>query len=445
MSERSNPARWEAPEPEWRGSRKLSPALLLACLALTFSGAQGFLGNPGELVRVIPVVQFCFAALVGFIAAPVARRRFIGASVVYIWFLCFLLLVGVMPTVSSFYGSERATMYGSLMVVVLICARALLSEIGLYGVLRALYFALAIIIPVVVAATLPEFIAALSSGRYSPFGFHPNAIAGMAALVVPMHVWLGPRRKAWRLVCLALAGLCLAVILATGSRGGVIAVVLALLLGTTLSGLGKGGVRMSWAKWLTILIVVLAMLVALIVLPGTNSYERATNYLTKKMALDSADRGINSGMSGRTKIWTSFLPVLLENLTLFGHGYRTTGEDVAGAVDNGYLTNTYELGVIPVCLIVGCYLFNLVRVIRLLFRDGTRGKSCLLTYACLIFLILASSVIGRGLFSYGDPLSIVALCLLVSADFDYREFRGVADETVQVPDLPRLENPATSL
>jgi O-antigen ligase len=267
----------------------------------------------------------------------------------------------------------------------------------------------------------------------------------MAALVVPMHVWLGPRRKAWRPVCLALAGLCLAVIVATGSRGGMVEVVLALLLGMTLSCIEKGGFRMSWGKWLTILIVVLAMIATLIVLPGSDTYERATGYVTKKMALDSADRGINSGMSGRTKIWTSFLPVLLENLTLFGNGYRTTGEDVAGAVDNGYLTNTYEIGVIPVCVIVGCYLINLVRVIRLLFQNGARGKSCLLMYVCLILLILTNGAIGRGLFSYGDPLSIAGLCLLVSADFDYSEFRGVADETGQVPDLLRFANRATSL
>lgn len=407
-------------------------ARALMTFAFLLSTLQFLIVERGdEMLRVIPIVVFCAAAIVGFICAPSSRRQAIAASCFHPQFILIFGIAGVLPTVSSIYSSQRATLYGALMVIVLLSARSLVTATGLDGILQSLYHSLAMAIPLVVALSLPSFLGALGGKRYSPFEFHPNILAMFCAVLAPLHLWIGGQGKLWRMVHWFGALFAAAVLFATGSRGSLISLVVALVCASLLKWMAEG-MRITQTRAISALLIAGALVAgSLGALRGSENADKAQNFVTQKLDLNSRDRGVSSGMSGRTKIWDSFVPLMLSTLSAFGNGYRTTSESFNRAIDNGYLTTIYELGVVPTLVILIVYGRNLWYTAWYYLR-GDGGDTALRTYFCLVGCALLNGAVTRVLFGYGDPVSIFTLCFVAAVRDDLKELRTI-------PVAPRAE------
>jgi len=380
---------------------------------------QYLIPHADESVRVIPIVVFCFAAIVYFITAPQTKSASAVCSVLYSPVLAFIVIAGFLPIISSYTTWQRSTTYGILMVVVLVAARILVSGLGLLAILQSFHRGLAFTLPLVTILSFKQLITSLASGaRYEPFGFHPNGIAEFAAVLVPLHIWFRLPGRAWSVFRWLSVPLCLIVIMATGSRSALAALTcgcLVVMAMRRLNHLGRG-IRRCYLVFSLVLILALLIMVAF----DSTVSTRISGYVWNKLELDSPQRGLNSGMSGRSKAFQSFSQTLSENITLFGNGYRSTDTDIGYAVDNGYLTITYELGLVPVCAVVGRHLFHLVRAIHLYLRRGATHRDLLPNYIGFLCTFLLVATVGRGLFSYGDPISVLAICFLIGTDFDFK-------------------------
>ncbi len=379
---------------------------------------QYLIPHADENVRVIPIIVFCLAAMVYFVTAPGPKAVSAVCSVLQSPVLAFIVIAGFLPIISSYSTWQRSTTYGILMVGVLMTARILVSGIGLLAILESFYKGLAFTIPMIPILSFREFAVSLASGgRYQPFGFHPNAIAEFAAILVPLHIWFAPQGRAWNIFRWFSVPICLLIIIATGSRSALAALACGCLVVLTIRQLSEPtrGVRRSH------LVIGLLLMLALCLAAFDNHVSsKIGGYVWDKLELDSPQRGLNSGMSGRSKAFESFSETLSDDITLFGNGYRSTDNDIDYAVDNGYLTIAYELGFIPVCAIVGRHLFHLIRAIQLYFRNRTPAQNMLQMYIGFISTFLLVATVGRGLFSYGDPISLLALCFLIASDVDFR-------------------------
>lgn len=408
-------------------SARLARALTTAAFVLSI--LQYLILDPSEEIRAIPILVFCLAAGIYCMTATSSGRQAALASIFHLPVLVFALLVAAMPTISAtFLSSSRAMWYGVLMAFVLISARILVTAIGLPGILRSFYIALSAGVPMVVSISATELLNSLrgGGGRYSPLAFHPNWIGNLAAILIPLNIWIGPPGAKWKVFRWASSALALLVVIASGSRSGLVT----LIVGCTVAAALQFSLHLgSWRFKRSHAIVLLVLMVLLLVFfSDSTATGRVGGYLWDRMALDSPGRGLDSGMSGRVVTFDAFRSTLTNSITLFGRGFRTTSED-GYFIDNGYLSSLYEIGVIPLCAVLGKYIWNLALLVRLYFRRGSSQKLCLLMYICLICTHLLTATVERALFSYGDPSSLLALCFLVATNFDFHTFRTARPAT----------------
>jgi hypothetical protein len=122
------------------------------------------------------------------------------------------------------------------------------------------------------------------------------------------------------------------------------------------------------------------------------------------------ERGIGSGMSGRLSDWGKAENRLAHGAWFYGHGMRST-EELPFPVDNGYLTVLYDLGVVPLLVIIGRFIqVTLVFLKRYWVCRQARD----LIFACFLIVFLVNNIVARYLFAIGNPFSLAALLFFVA-------------------------------
>ncbi|MFL6428050.1 MAG: O-antigen ligase family protein [Acidobacteriaceae bacterium] len=309
-----------------------------------------------------------------------------------------------------------SVLYGLVFIGVFLSARMILQEIGVPNVIRA--YSQAAILTICLSLITGRHTLFATSGRFTAgTRAHPNLISFMFAGFLPVIIWRAMEEKTvWKkraLVALSFASFGL--IFLTGSRGSLVAVLAA---GPAL--LARGATK-GWLQRFRIRHLHIILLLILVPLPVTfllqhNRIGQIGSYLLDFLSLTSTQRGVKSGLSGRTGIWQIAFQILrTHNRWLFGFGYRM-GERLVGTIDNGYVQLLFESGLIAGGLIIG----SMLRAFFLLWKASNLRENNPWTryYAmlwCLMVVYFLNNVSTRYLFSFGSPFSICILFLMTAS------------------------------
>jgi len=141
--------------------------------------------------------------------------------------------------------------------------------------------------------------------------------------------------------------------------------------------------------------------------------DKITGYLSSMLEFNSSDRGVNSGLTGRTDNWDKLLATIFSSIkaVLLGNGLRSGGVEVLGyAIDNGYLNMLYETGLVLTIFFVLSMIVNANKLRKSLLDVPNAIKAVALG---LFVFILFESIVARYLLSIGNPVSLfLVFCML---------------------------------
>ncbi len=363
----------------------------------------------------IPVVLVFTAALV--VLAGRARRD----RLLHLLSGGALLLTAVMFTqIVSYYDGDRySLLYGFTLIGIIFAARLILQQIGLPEVLHS-FFRAGVGITLFLAVAGRKSIAGYSAGsRFNGNGVaHPNLVAFVLAGFLPVLIWrtLEYRVPRQRRLMMGVCALNFLLIFISGSRGSLFAVLFAALV-LILRFAAAGRIqRILRVRHLHVIL-------ALILIPLLAAYfaqhgrlERLGDFFNTALNLTSSQRGIGSGLSGRTQFWALTLHILREqDRWLFGFGYRM-GDRLVGTIDDGYLQLLFESGLISGGIILSVMLATVFRLWRAT-RDGENNawlRYHLMLLSTLIVYLL-NNVSTRYLFSFGNSFSVCVIFMMCAS------------------------------
>jgi O-antigen ligase len=336
--------------------------------------------------------------------------------------------------------------YGLVFIGVFLCARLILQEIGVPNVIRA-YSQAAILTVCLSLISGRQTLFAGASGRFNGgTRAHPNLIGFILGGFFPVIVWRAMEEKAgWRKKALiGLSIVAFGMVFITGSRGTLFAV-LAAGAALLLRGVSVGWLRRFRVRHLHIILFLLLIPLAASLLLQHNRIGRVGSFLVDFLSLTSSQRGLKSGLSGRTGIWQIAFRVLrTHDRWLFGFGYRM-GDRLVGTIDNGYVQLLFESGLIAGGMILG----SMLRVFFLLWKVSHPRENNAWTryYAvlwCLMIVYFLNNVSTRYLFSFGSPFSLCVLFLMAASRQELigGGVRARMTQKVKPPPLPTAEGPA---
>jgi O-antigen ligase len=268
----------------------------------------------------------------------------------------------------------------------------------------------------------------LLSGRHSLFAgaagrfnggtrAHPNLVGFILAGYFPVIVWRAMEEKGrWKKrVFIGLSIATFGLIFITGSRGSLTAV-LAAAGALLLRGMSSGWLQKLRIRHLHIIAVLVVIPLVVVFMLEHNRIGRMGSFLNDFLSLSSSQRGLKSGLSGRTSIWDIALRLLrTHNRWLFGFGYRA-GDRMVGTIDNGYVQLLFESGLIAGLMIFG----SMLRVFYLLWhasrpRENNAWTRYYMVLWCLMIVYFLNNISARYLFSFGSPFSLCVLCLMAAS------------------------------
>ena len=310
-----------------------------------------------------------------------------------------------------------SVLYGLVFMGVFLSARLIVQEIGVPDVIRA-YTQAGILTICLSLITGRDTLFAGASGRFNGgTRAHPNLIGFMYGGFFPVILWRAMEEKAgWKKrVLIALSFAAFGLIFITGSRGTLSAVLVAgaALLARGLSG---GWLQRFRIRHLHVVLLLILVPFAVVFLLQHNRIGQLGSFLVDFLSLNTSQRGVKSGLSGRTGMWqVAFRVLRMHGRWLFGFGYRA-GDRMVGTIDNGYVQLLFESGLIGGGLVLG----SMVRVFFLLWKVSNLRENNAWTryYAmlwCLMIVYFLNNISTRYLFSFGSPFSLCILFLMAAS------------------------------
>jgi O-antigen ligase len=332
-------------------------------------------------------------------------------------------------------------LYGLVFIGVFLCARLIVQEIGVPDVIRAYSQAAILTVSLLLVSGRQTMFAAESSRFSGGTRAHPNLLGFVMAGYFPVIAWRAMEENAgwkkWALIVLSLATF--VILFLTGSRGSLAAVLFAggaLLV----RAVGSGWLKRVRLRHLHMMVFLILIPLAVMYLFENNRVGRIGDYLNDFLSLSTSQRGLKSGLSGRTSIWQIAFRILgARDRWLFGFGYRA-GDRMVGTIDNGYVQLLFESGLIAGGMIFG----SMLRVFVVLWKaSSARINNAWTRYYmmlwCLMIVYFLNNISTRYLFSFGSPFSLCILFLMATSP---RELAGegrharVAQKQVALPRRP---------
>jgi hypothetical protein len=349
-----------------------------------------------DLVRLVPVVLLWAGTFAFLLVCPRDTRRTALLTIFHPATWGLIAAVSVPPLLSSFYRQSAFSFeYGLVFITILIVARILLSGIGFEGLLVAFFYATTAGILIVVGLTFSDLLVSIGATRYAPLQFDPNRIAFFAVTAIPTQLWFAFRRH--RYYVLLVTALTMFVTIAASSRGSIGGLLIGAVVTALLCALRFFRFS-SFAFSRKTLIGALALFCVIVGVASAHepAVDKAGQFLWTKLALESRERGLSSGFTGRTQGWSELLDVWPKTSWLAGNGFRTSDDDFSFSVDNGYLASLYELGLFSFLVVLAKYLFAV--------------------YTMTVAYVSEKSAAGTS-----DPTSILLLLVFVSSRHDVFE------------------------
>jgi O-antigen ligase len=412
-------------------SIRLGPAITISWMVrqlLMLSFASAFLQywTNWTTAQYVPVLILLLAALL------VLGSRYRRDRLIHLLSGGALLLTAVGFTeVVSYYSSDNySVLYGITLITIIIAVRLILQQIGLPEVVYS-YFKAGVIITMFLLISGRKTLVSYTAGtRFTGNGAaHVNLLAFVLAGFLPVLIWqMLESHGLWkRRFMVAVSLLNFLLIFLSGSRGSLFAVLVAgliLLFRFVVAGRLQRILRVRHIHLILILIAV-PLTVGFLA-----QHERAAHlgdFFNTALSLNSSQRGLHSGFSGRTQFWQRALRLLgEEDRWFFGFGYRM-GDRMVGTIDNGYLQLLFESGFISGGIILGVLLGTFFRLWRATqARENSAWLRYHLTLWSLLIVYLVNNISTRYLFSFGNCFSVCVIFLMCASRRELLGPRAVA-------------------
>jgi exopolysaccharide production protein ExoQ len=222
---------------------------------------------------------------------------------------------------------------------------------------------------------------------------------------------------------------CLAIMVVASARGGLLAVVLALAVYTA-NELTKGKRSIGYVFGIGLAVLVLSAIY----------WNSIASYVTEMLELNSAQRGFDSGGTGRFEIWRNGIDFIAGRSweVFIGSGFRTAGQ-MGFPVESSYINLAIESGIFMAILVLITLLGILMRSYR---KQATGSAFHRLAFYTLLFALF-QSIFNRYLIAIGNPFSLILLVIASKASPRLRMNRrslprfGQGSWTNGVPSLDR--------
>ena len=257
--------------------------------------------------------------------------------------------------------------------------------------------------------------------RYGgPFEAHPNLIGHIAGAYLVALFWQSrDERMPVKFVFWAAIVACSLICLAASSRGGLFAAAgsCALVFVYTKSRTLKGFFGMLFMG---------AAVIAAVLMFYPNVFDR----LNVLLDLSQSQRGLDSGLSGRTQLWQLVLEQFgtTNEPYVWGAGFRGAWiTNLTGAIDNGYLVTAVELGLIG----MGLWIYQVLRSLQISWKAARENESATnLMILSIIIFFLAESIVARYLLALGNGASIFFMMLIVIVPSQLNVHRATQRKTI---------------
>ena len=399
-------------------SEKLGIVVLTLAFLLSF---LQYCFERSDVVRLAPVALLCAGAFLFLLVGSRETRRAALMAVFRPATWAIIAGVSIPPLLSSAYRHSAFSFeYGLVMIVTLFVARILLSGIGFEGLLLAFFYGTTAGILIVVGLTFSELLTSIGTTRYAPLQFDPNRIGFFAVTAIPAQLWFAFRRHQYYV--LLVTGLSVFVTIAASSRGSIGGLLIGAVATSLLCTLRFFRFS-SFSVSRNTLIGAMAVLcvIACVAAAKEPAVGNASQYVWTKLALESRDRGLNSGLTGRTQGWTEVLDILPKTSWLVGNGFRTSDEDFSFSVDNGYLASLYELGLLSFLIALAEYFLAFYIIALTYVSDRSACGTCLPILLFTSAIFFANAFVHRVFLGYGDQASILLLFVFISSRHDVFE------------------------
>jgi hypothetical protein len=316
---------------------------------------------------------------------------------------------------------DKSLPYWAVISGCLILARLYMALVPIREVLESFFWSaivcLAILLPASYAALADSVVSLI---RFAPYNFHPNLIAWIMSGFFCAMVWK-VMTGTWKMKILAGFGglICLVNILFASSRGALIGIISGCLVVTGMSVVRARREGRKTFLWIGLVAAVL-IVAGILYFQKDGQLEDAYVLMDQMLSLSTPDRGIDSGFTGRWDKWASVIHALGDGTFLLGHGVRAS-DMMETMIDNSYLVLLYDLGLIPLILIVYRFLMVLYESFKGYFGAvADDEKQFRLVSTLLIVVVLVINFAERSLFAVGNPFSLLTFCILAAPNWQVR-------------------------
>ena len=328
-------------------------------------------------------------------------------------FVVSLSVLLIAPSMASAY--DQSLQYSLLISGCLILARLYTSVVAIREVLEAFFWSgivsLGLFLPLSFA-TLMQSIQTLD--RFGYVNLQTNLLAFLLTGYLCVAVWKF-FTSGWRMKILtgAVSLSCGVMIFFTSSRGALAGGFIGCCFGAGMAFMRADRERRTWLAR-RIALTAAALVVALLLFDKFTPARDAYDFVDQALAISSPYRGVDSGFTGRFDTWRRTVGLLSGGNWLLGMGMRSS-DSIYPMIDNSYLVILYDLGLLPLVLILWRFLSILWKYSKscLCATDESQRKFRLVC-CLLIIMLLAINIVERFLFGVGNPYSLLALLLFAA-------------------------------
>ena len=378
---------------------------------IVLAGYVAFWSSTPKLELVVRPLIFVFLLLAALLALLGRRLRPIPPTASE--FL--LYVVGILScTVALLRGVDYSIYYSMYFLTAIVCVSLIVRAVPLDRLLDLAAYSIFLCVATTLLFDTRELITCLSISitrhgltRFTPFGSHPLLVGyvfGSGSILLLRRTVLA--RRPWERYAMAAAtALAWAMVLAASARSSVLGLVAAALFAFVAefrflrNKLGPAG-----------LVSIIVAAIAVVYFAANSTY------LQNLLEVNSATRGVGSGVTGRTDLWAKGLMSLTSDPSLmaFGGGLRSSEYSVIGFLtENSYITILLDSGaLVGSALILFLMLSPLIALRQ--SRSPTGAPNDLVFLPSFFIFLLVQCFFVRYLVGLGNPTALFTLILFAA-------------------------------
>ena len=421
-----------------RGKSKVTLLSALNRIVLATVFTLSFLGYMApELTLTLQLIPLALFAVLAFCTVSFSDRLILAVGSLLeldgiLLIVCIPLLTLEQSIESSF---QKSLPYWGVFAAYLLISRLYTAVVPVREIFESFFWSAIVCLSIFLLGSYATLLdSATTLARFEPYNFHPNLIAWIMAGYLCAMVWK-IMTGSWSMKLLAGFGsvICLTNIFFASSRGAIVGIIVGC---GVIGGMAVfRGVRERRNKFLWIGLPAGALLLAsAMMIAEREQVEDAFSFVDRVLALSTPERGLDSGFTGRWATWEAVVHTLRDGTFLLGHGMRAS-DAMETMIDNSYLVIVYDMGLLPLILILFRFLHILLTSFQGYFRaPGDQERGLRLTCTLLVVMILVTNIVERSLFAVGNPFSLLVFLLFATPTW---QTRNLGFHSGNDPSLPR--------